>query len=628
MLSLSSFFQKTNKPTEGGLSMSLIKKALPDVYQLFETLAEEVVITNMVGDIIYSNRQLTSSPFTSVYNLEAEKPNLYSAFRQVLMKKQRISAISTDHNGMKLLTKGMPIKDSTGSIQWILITITDMAETVIMEGPPSIKKEDEITTSFLVYSDNMKKVLQQAKNVASTSATVLLIGESGVGKEMVATEIHKFSSRSHYPFIKVNCGAIPEKLLESELFGYKKGAFTGADSKGKSGYFTQAHKGILFLDEISEMPLNLQVKLLRVLQEREVIPLGATTPVKIDVQIIAATNRNLEELVEKGEFREDLYYRLHVIPIYIPPLRERPEEIRFLANLFIDKYNELYNRKITLTDSAFEELTQQAWPGNVRELENIIQRVVVTSEDIYVDPAFLRNLFPNQKAPTSKSYPIVTQIIPLEQAMNYVEEKLITMAMNQYKSIKHAAEVLQVSQPTMSRKYKKIREKDMTNPLDSMNLVAAELNKHLISIAVVTAASINVEDIKQLLHNHQMDNPIYQRLQKQLTNIRMIEGQIEWNYIFCVKPDHTIYNVVSDQRLNLAPGEEYNGPKEIMECMFQAMDGKVGVTPIYEDSFGKMQSSVTPIKDEEGQIIAVLGSDFSEAYVNKKHDNIKKLLKS
>lgn len=608
--------------------MSLVNKALPDIHELFDTLNEEVIITNMVGDIIYSNNNLTSPPYSSVYNLEKEKPNLYSAFRQVLISKQRISIIHTEDSGKKLLSKAIPIKSSTGGIQWILITITDMTETVVIDDQSSIHKKEELTESFLVYSDNMKKVLHQAKNVASTSATVLLIGESGVGKEMVATEIHKFSPRSQYPFIKVNCGAIPEKLLESELFGYKKGAFTGADSKGKSGYFTQAHKGILFLDEISEMPLNLQVKLLRVLQEREVIPLGATTPIKIDVQIIAATNRNLEELVEKREFREDLYYRLNVIPIYIPPLRERPEEIRFLANLFIDKYNELYNRKIQLTDSALNELTQQAWPGNVRELENIIQRLVVTSEEIDVDATSLQKLFPIQKALTSKSYPIITQIIPLEQAVNYVEEKLITMAMNQYKSIKHAAEILQVSQPTMSRKYKKIREKEITNPLDSMNIVTTELNRHLISIALVTAASINAEDVKQLLNNDNPENPRYLKLQKQLTNIRIVEGQIQWNYIFIVKPDHTIYNIVSDQRLNLAPGEKYNGPYEIMDCMIQAMNGKVGVTPIYEDQFGQMQSSVTPIKDDEGNVIAILGSDFSEEYVKAKHDNIKKLLKS
>lgn len=608
--------------------MSLIKNALPNIQQLFDTLEEEVLITNMVGDIIYSNSHETSPPYMNIYDIEKKKPHLYSVFRQVLMSKQRISVIHTNENGKKLLSKGIPIKDHTGPIHWILITITDMTETVIKEDRPSIRKEDEITESFLVYSENMKRVLHQAKNVASTSATVLLIGESGVGKEMVATEIHKFSPRSQYPFIKVNCGAIPEKLLESELFGYKKGAFTGADSKGKSGYFTQAHKGILFLDEISEMPLNLQVKLLRVLQEREVIPLGATTPIKIDVQIIAATNRNLEELVEKGEFREDLYYRLNVIPIYIPPLRERPEEIRFLSNLFIDKYNKLYDRKIQLTESALDELTHQPWPGNVRELENIIQRLVVTSEVLHVDASSLRKLFPMQKAATSKAYPIITQIIPLEQAVNYVEEKLITMAMNQYKSIKHAAEILQVSQPTMSRKYKKIREKDATHSNDSMNLVVNELNRHLISITVITAASINAEDVKQIVNNTSIDHPIYQKLQKQLTNIRVIEGQIEWNYIFIVSPDHRIYHIVSDERLNLAPGEEYIGPQEIMECMIQAMKGKVGVTPIYEDQFGKMQSSVTPIKDENGQIIAILGSDFSEEYVKTKHNNIKKLLKS
>lgn len=251
-----------------------------------------------------------------------------------------------------------------------------------------------IKNSFIIHSNKMKDVLRQAEKVANVSATVLLIGETGVGKEMVASAIHQLGERANQPFVKVNCGAIPEKLLESELFGYKKGAFTGADPKGKIGYFTQANNGIIFLDEISELPPNLQVKLLRVIQEREIIPLGGIDPIKINVQIIAATNKNLEELVENGFFRQDLYYRLNVIPIHIPPLRERPEDIPFLADYFVSKYNGRYRREIEITSEAINLLKKYPWYGNVRELENTIERIVVTSEQKKVDLHDIKNLIP------------------------------------------------------------------------------------------------------------------------------------------------------------------------------------------------------------------------------------------
>lgn len=202
------------------------------------------------------------------------------------------------------------------------------------------KNKDRFLKKLIYCSPKMEQIINQAKKIADFSSNVLISGESGVGKEVIAQAIHQLGNRSSKPFLKLNCGAIPETLLESELFGYTKGAFTGADKNGKEGYFKRADQGILFLDEIGEMPLHLQVKLLRVLQEQEVIPIGSTTPMKINVQIIAATNKSLEKMVESGTFREDLFYRLNVIPLRVPSLRERMEDVPVLAFHFLQQLNE------------------------------------------------------------------------------------------------------------------------------------------------------------------------------------------------------------------------------------------------------------------------------------------------
>ncbi len=229
-------------------------------------------------------------------------------------------------------------------------------------------------------SPQIIEILDIIHRVAPTNATVLLRGESGVGKEVFARAIHFLSPRAGKPFITVNCGAIPSELLEAELFGYEKGAFTGAYTT-KKGKFELADGGTIFLDEIGDMPLNLQVKLLRVLQEKEIERLGSTKPIKVDVRIIAATNRNLEELIKEGKFREDLYYRLNVVPIYIPPLRERKEDIPVLTQHFLDMFNREYNKNVKLSQEVLDAFLRYHWPGNVRELQNVIERMVILDID-------------------------------------------------------------------------------------------------------------------------------------------------------------------------------------------------------------------------------------------------------
>lgn len=246
-------------------------------------------------------------------------------------------------------------------------------------------------------------LLSLAKKVAESNATVMLTGESGSGKEVLARYIHRQSARAGQPFVAINCAAIPENLLEATLFGYEKGAFTGA-MQSQAGKFEQAERGTLLLDEISEMPLGLQAKLLRVLQEREVERVGGRKPVKLDIRLIATSNRNMLEQVHEGEFREDLYYRLNVFPLEIPPLRERPQDIVPLAQRFLDQAMQAHPARCTLTQSAVERLQQYVWPGNVRELENVIQRaMILASGEIEAAHLNLPARSPDQTAAAAKA---------------------------------------------------------------------------------------------------------------------------------------------------------------------------------------------------------------------------------
>ena len=240
--------------------------------------------------------------------------------------------------------------------------------------------------NIITTSEKMQDVLQQIAQIAITDATVALYGESGTGKELIAKTIHTASRQAAGPFVAINCGAIPEGLLENELFGHVKGAYTGAD-QNRRGLLQQAHEGTLFLDEIAELPATLQVKFLRVLQEREFSPLGAGQPIKVNFRLIVATNQDLWKAVSERRFREDLYYRIHVLPVYLPPLRERPEDIPLLAHHFVQAFSQEFQKPMQgLTPEAMQLLMQYKWPGNVRELSNVIQRAVVLAPTGLIAP--------------------------------------------------------------------------------------------------------------------------------------------------------------------------------------------------------------------------------------------------
>jgi len=298
------------------------------------------------------------------------------------------------------------------------------------------KLEKELGTKYQ-FSDlvgSNPKYLE-AKRLAErgsySQSSILLLGESGTGKELFAHSIHQNSTRSAFPFIRVNCASIPEHLLESELFGYESGAFTGAKKGGKKGKFEQGHMGTVFLDEIGDMPLPMQSKLLRVLQEKEIERLGGNSPKSVDVRIISATNRNLEKMVEEGSFRKDLYYRLNVIPLSLPALRDRPEDILAFAHKFLEELNRKYALKKQFSAKATQLLFNYNWPGNVRELRNVIERLVITSSGDILN--FEEDSLVNRKtgSETEQSYPESTRVYQgtLKSVIKSVEEEYINQVL-------------------------------------------------------------------------------------------------------------------------------------------------------------------------------------------------------
>jgi len=303
-------------------------------------------------------------------------------------------------------------------------------------------------------SMGMRAVYTLARKVAEYNTTVLVTGESGTGKELVARGIHNYSGRRHKPFIAVNCGSIPENLLESELFGYVKGAFTGAD-KSKKGMFDEADGSTLFLDEIGELPLAMQVKLLRVLQEQEVRAVGASLSKRVDVRVIAATARDLQDHVDNGNFREDLYYRLNVLHISIPPLRERKEDIPQLCHHFVKKFNSRFETNIkAVSPEAMEMILNYAWPGNVRELENVIQRGMVLTRTNMITQELLPENMGSMGRRSDDNLTLKGEL-SLKLAQKTMEAKLIAKAMLLFQGNKsQAAKALQISYPSMLSKLK------------------------------------------------------------------------------------------------------------------------------------------------------------------------------
>ena len=300
-------------------------------------------------------------------------------------------------------------------------------------------------------STTIRGLLSLIKKVAPTDSTVLILGESGTGKELVATSIHDISERRDSPFIKLNCAAIPEQLLESELFGHEKGAFTGAN-KFKPGKFDMANGGTIFLDEIGDMPFNLQAKILRILQEQEFYRVGGSRTIKVDVRIIASTNKNIEKMVQEGSFREDLYYRLNVFTLHLPPLRERKEDVPLLVDSFLQNAP----KKVEISSVALQMLVAFSWPGNIRELQNTIESASVIAENGYIEPAQLpgkiAGVFTNPDQPDFR----MPANIPLDERLREIEKSMIIEALRKTGGVQvRATELLGINQRSLWHRIKK-----------------------------------------------------------------------------------------------------------------------------------------------------------------------------
>ncbi|MBG9606405.1 sigma 54-interacting transcriptional regulator [Bacillus toyonensis] len=473
------------------MEIEYIKDLNKDLHAILSSIYDEILVVNHKGELIrYSETVINDFWGSNLKDLlgknllDLEQKGLFSpsVTRLVLEQQKKVSVVQETKSGRKILAVGNPVFDENGELHRIIIASRDITEATRLKTElheikriseqykkelDDFKNKDRFLKKLIYCSPKMEQIINQAKKIADFSSNVLISGESGVGKEVIAQAIHQLGKRSAKPFLKLNCGAIPETLLESELFGYTKGAFTGADKNGKEGYFKRADQGILFLDEIGEMPLHLQVKLLRVLQEQEVIPIGSTIPTKINVQIIAATNKSLEKMVEAGTFREDLFYRLNVIPLQVPPLRERMEDVPVLAFHFLQQLNEKYNKNYHLTPDALNLLEFYSWPGNVRELQNMIERLVVSADDPVIEAEFVSK-FLTPGYDFKKSKPVITRVLPLQEALHSVEEQLILLAMKQYKTTTKAAKALGISQSSVSRKYQRIvSEKGMPTDIIS-----------------------------------------------------------------------------------------------------------------------------------------------------------------
>ncbi|GEN54576.1 sigma-54 interaction domain-containing protein [Halobacillus faecis] len=388
-----------------------------------------------------------------------------SASLQVIKEKRPVTLMQKISNGRNIIVSGTPIFSKDQEILYVINSVRDITELLELKHEiedlqelknlrQSSKEAYSKSETFPFYtSEKMKDILHVLKRVAKTDAQILLHGETGVGKTMIAKYIHEESPRSEQNFLELNCGALPSNLIEAELFGYEPGAFTGALTKGKKGLLEVADHGTLFLDEIGDLPLELQVKLLKVMEDQAFYPVGSSKLTHINVRIIAASHKNLKKLVESGDFREDLYYRINVVPIHIPPLRHRKKEIIPMAQLFLEEYSSAYGLNRSLRLDALDLLSDYDWPGNIRELKNLMERLVVISPSDEIGREQLpEELLPSRKRTDSKDD---DEIVTLKQAVEELERELITKALRTYKTTRKAAEALEVSQSTIVQKMKK-----------------------------------------------------------------------------------------------------------------------------------------------------------------------------
>ncbi len=383
-----------------------------------------------------------------------------------VVESQEAATVVIERKDKRLIATGTPAFDACGAFSSVVVNLRDITELndlqnklehqrMVTQGyiqELNFLQNQNAAPQFVTHSKAMRQISDTIKAISRVDSTLLITGEPGTGKEVVVNQVHRSSNRANQPIIRINCGAIPASLFEAELYGYEDGAFSGVRQKGKAGFFEMAHKGTLFLDEIGELDLDLQVKLLRVIQEGAVTRIGGTRPLPVDVRIIAATSRDLWQLVREGKFRQDLYYRLDVINIEVPPLRERRDNILPFAIHFIGKFNEKYGKHKELSMELGKIMRKLDWPGNIQELENLIETMVVLVQNDVIVPDDLPHRYRQPGSDGGLSQVSVLGIMPLKEAVQEVERQLLIRAQEQYPATREMARALGMDQSTISRK--------------------------------------------------------------------------------------------------------------------------------------------------------------------------------
>ncbi|MEL7654801.1 MAG: sigma 54-interacting transcriptional regulator [Bacillota bacterium] len=471
-------FQDISETEKLNHELRITKSSLEEIESIIESSYDGILIADNTGKVLMVNSawehicgMKREKVLGQVTRDMVEKGFWSQSVVETTLKTGKTSTIMLEmtygkNKGQKILGTGTPQFDNNGKLIKVIANIRNITELIDLK--TQLEQSRELTKKYsseimemrrlhqkfsdiIGVSSEMEATMEIVSRAAEVDATVLITGESGVGKEVIAKYLHKLSLRSEKPYIKINCAAIPVNLLESELFGYMPGAFTGADKHGKIGLFELASQGTLLLDEIGEMPFEIQAKLLRAIQSKEIFKIGAKEPIQINTRILAATNRDLQSMMQAGKFREDLYYRLNIINIHILPLRNRVSDIPPLIMHFFDKYNKKHNRNKTITMQAVDALIEYPWPGNIRELENLVERLVVLTKEKEIQVNDLPENYRITRIPDSLVS--VSGIIPLKKAVAEVEKQLLIRAKQKYGSTRKMAKALGVDQSTIVRKY-------------------------------------------------------------------------------------------------------------------------------------------------------------------------------
>lgn len=397
----------------------------------------------------------------NVRDAESERIYMPSVVRLCINERRKLTMIQhtlkAGHENDGVTTSN-PIFDDEGNIVRVISNARPLKYfalihdyyTNICNAPPKTPSGIDLSSK----SEKMQELLSTARHIAQIASGILITGESGTGKTLLARYIHENSNRSKNRLIELNCASIPESLMESELFGYEAGAFTGASAEGKAGLIELAHQGTLFLDEIGDIPLPLQAKLLQVLQNKRITHVGGSKEIPVDIRIISATNKNLEAMIEDGSFRQDLYYRLNIIPLELPPLRQRKEDIPSLIDTFTERFNHAYQKEVLLSKAVYAQLVHYSWPGNIRELENLIERLVATNRDGYIREEDLPDNIRYDNLACGLSE-FQEGRNTLSDILEEMERRIISDAYQKYKNSYKVAEVLGISQSSANRKIMK-----------------------------------------------------------------------------------------------------------------------------------------------------------------------------